>query len=276
MQIDELIIPASVVRRGQRLKSRLTVQSPPLLRGLPEWFHGNGMLFILGGGPQGRGYCRTYGDDIAVVHIRGYDLLRRYLVRRCLFCGCGTIQKRDAVVFLTGACVILAWRVGQLIKTTAQNAGHVAFLVLCCFSVAGCGVLPAQNASMPGYVVVVGRDTFVTTITGLRGASPVMGNSLMTAAQQYAPNWQQATKVSSRYVAITMRTPDGAAAWGVQSRPVWLVTFQGAPYALAGLSQSSCSCAEFLKAPSTAVALDAQDASLVVAYGLPDTEAPAN
>jgi hypothetical protein len=74
-------------------------------------------------------------------------------------------------------------------------------------------------------------------------------------AAPYVPEAAQATAVQARYVALTLADQP------IQERPVWLVTFVGAP-----LEPEGCDCHGPLAA-STVIALDGQTGALVLVAG---------
>jgi hypothetical protein len=70
-----------------------------------------------------------------------------------------------------------------------------------------------------------------------------------------------------QYVALTIRNDNATVAWGVEARPVWLVTFQGVAYP-AALGSRDCSCQAYYWRPNTVVALDAATGVPIMKLGV--------
>jgi hypothetical protein len=77
-----------------------------------------------------------------------------------------------------------------------------------------------------------------------------------------------ASSVQTRQVTLTLRKADGAVAWGIQARPVWLITFQGIGYPLASATAGDCACAAYYWRPSTIIAIDARTGDVLLKLGV--------
>jgi hypothetical protein len=117
--------------------------------------------------------------------------------------------------------------------------------------------------------IVVGQDQLLAQLAIPRGTPALSQARAINIAEGYVPAWRQASAVTARYVALTLRSSSGTVAWGVQGRRVWLVQFTGARYAPVAYPESDCACDRSFQPPSTAVALDAQSGTLVTDYGFP-------
>lgn len=147
----------------------------------------------------------------------------------------------------------------RLVTAIVAAASLVLLLASC--------ALPFAGERVAVQRVIVGEDQLSAQVADLRGTPEVPPAQAVTIAERYAPAWQQASSVTTRYVTLTLRSSDGKVAWGVQGRTVWLVSFKGARYAPEGYPESKCACDRQFQPPNTAVAVDARTGALVIDYG---------
>jgi hypothetical protein len=140
------------------------------------------------------------------------------------------------------------------------------FALCCCLFFTACAPLAALRGTGQAQAVEVGRDLMTAEVRDAPTRSPITHDQAIQAAKQYAPTWNTASTIDARFVTLTLQA-GGKVAWGVEARPVWLVRFEGARYAINDVPMGSCACTDFDPRPSMAVALDGTDGSLVVAYG---------
>jgi hypothetical protein len=114
---------------------------------------------------------------------------------------------------------------------------------------------------------VVEQRLVVMEVTEAAGSPSIAETQATALATSYLATSSQATSIHARYVRLTLRGDNGGVAWGIQARPVWLVTFEGIPYPSA-TGSSDCSCSAYYWRPSTAVALDAGTGARVMSLGV--------
>lgn len=126
---------------------------------------------------------------------------------------------------------------------------------------------PFGLRSSENQAVIVGQDKLVAREWPLAGVPALAEARALTIAEHYVATRQQASGITTRYVALTLQADDGTIAWGIDKRPVWLVQFVGARYAPVAYPESDCACDGLFQPPNTDVAVDARTGSLVIDYG---------
>jgi hypothetical protein len=158
-----------------------------------------------------------------------------------------------------------------------MSRSHAAVAIVVLSLGAGFGLIASNDvhleASPRGQDVasahaVADQEILVLDLAPGPGRPPIQEFQAITLAESLLPTLAESTSIQSRYVSLTLRDSDGGVAWGLQSRPAWLVTFKGVRYAPFGRAASACACSAIYERPNTMAALDARTGALISYFGI--------
>lgn len=147
-----------------------------------------------------------------------------------------------------------------------MNAVRLA-IVLCSLSLLlACG--PGSAVAPPkAQEISLGQDVVTAQFTALNDRSALGKDRAITLAEHFVPAWRSAKSVNAVLVRMTAHASPGGGSLGLDAKPVWLVTFAGAPYRLTGGTDAGCACGAQFNRSNTGVALDSRTGALVVIFG---------